>query len=130
VDPDTLDLDRKLHLSTSAELPLRLHALALLHGRVSMSLAATGGVHTGRDAAKAVLCGASVVQVVSALLTGGPAHLAAIRHELELWLDEMGYRGVEEACGAMALGNVADPHAFERVNYTHLLEGWHAPSTG
>jgi dihydroorotate dehydrogenase (fumarate) len=130
VDPDTLDLDRKLHLSTSAELPLRLHALALLHGRVSMSLAATGGVHTGRDAAKAVLCGATVVQVVSALLTGGPAHLAAIRQELELWLDEMGYRGVEEACGAMALGNVADPHAFERVNYTHLLEGWHAPSTG
>ena len=72
VDLDTLDVDRHLHLSTPAELPLRLHALALLHGRVGLSLAATGGVHSGRDAAKAILCGATAVQIVSALLDGGP----------------------------------------------------------
>lgn len=129
VDPDTLDLDRHLHLSTSAELPLRLHALALLHGRVVASLAATGGVHTGRDAAKAILCGATVVQVVSALLQGGPAHLIRMHHDLGTWLDGMGYRSVGEACGAMALDNVEDPHAFERVNYTRLLEGWHPSRT-
>jgi dihydroorotate dehydrogenase (fumarate) len=130
VDPDTLDLDRRLLLSTPTELPLRLHALALLHGRVGLSLAATGGVHSGRDAAKAILCGATAVQVVSALLEGGPGHLARMHRELGTWLDEMGYRGVDEACGAMALDNVADPHAWERVNYTRLLEGWHAPRTG
>jgi dihydroorotate dehydrogenase (fumarate) len=130
VDPDTLDLDRQLHLSTPAELPLRLHALALLHDRVGLSLAATGGIHSGRDAAKAILCGATAVQVVSTLLEGGAGHLARMHHELRIWLDEMGYRGVDEACGAMALNNVADPHAWERVNYTRLLEGWHAPRTG
>ena len=127
VDPDTLDLDRHLHLSTSAELPLRLHALALLHGRVALSLAATGGVHTGRDAAKAILCGATIVQVVAALLQGGPEDLAGMRRDLDEWLDEMGYQGVDEACGVMALDNVADPHHWERVNYTRLLQGWHAP---
>ena len=129
VDPDTLDLDRHLHLSTPAELPLRLHALALLHGRVGLSLAVTGGVHSGRDAAKAILCGASGVQCVSALLVGGPGHLSQMRLDLTAWLDEMGYRGVADACGAMALDNVADPHAFERVNYTRLLEGWRPPRT-
>jgi dihydroorotate dehydrogenase (fumarate) len=129
VDPDTLELDRHLHLSTPAELPLRLHALALLHGRVGVSLAATGGVHSGRDAAKAILCGAAVVQVVSALLQRGPGQLSRMHHDLEAWLDGMGYLGVGEACGAMALDNVADPHAFERVNYTRLLEGWHPPRT-
>lgn len=129
VNPDTLDLDRHLHLSTPAELPLRLHALALLHGRVGVSLAATGGVHSGRDAAKAILCGATVVQVVSALLEGGPRHLSRMHQDLGTWLEEMGYSGVDEACGAMALDKVADPHAFERVNYTRLLEGWHATRT-
>ena len=129
VDPDTLDLDRHLHLSTPAELPLRLHALALLHGRVGVSLAATGGVHSGRDAAKAILCGADAVQVVSALLEGGSAHLERMRTDLEAWLDESGYQGVAEACGVMALDNVADPHAWERVNYTRLLQGWQAPRT-
>lgn len=127
VDLETLGLDRHLHLSTPAELPLRLHALALLHGRVDLSLAATGGVHSGRDAAKAILCGAGCVQVVSALLEGGPGHLARMHHDLDAWLDEMGYRGVAEARGAMALDSVADPHAFERVNYTRLLEGWRPP---
>ena len=130
VDPDTLDVDRHLHLSTPAELPLRLHALALLHGRVSVSLAATGGVHSGRDAAKAVLCGADVVQVVSALLEGGPTHLERMRVDLDEWLDEMGYGGITEACGVMAFDNVADPHAWERLNYTRLLQGWQAPRAG
>ena len=127
VDPDALDLDRHLQLSTPAELPLRLHALALLHGRVGVSLAVTGGVHSGRDAAKAILCGATGVQVVSALLEGGPGHLSRMLGDLDDWLDEMGYRGVRQACGAMALGNVADPHHYERVNYTRLLDGWQAP---
>jgi len=130
VDPDTLDVDRHLHLSTPAELPLRLHALALLHGRVGLSLAATGGVHSGRDAAKAVLCGATAVQVVSALLDGGAPQLTRMRDDLAGWLDEMGYRGVDEACGVMALDNVADPHAWERLNYTRLLQGWQAHRNG
>jgi dihydroorotate dehydrogenase (fumarate) len=130
VDPDTLDVDRHLHLSTPAELPLRLHALALLHGRVGLSLAATGGVHSGRDAAKAVLCGATSVQVVSALLDGGAPQLTRMRDELAGWLDEMGYRSVDEACGVMALDNVADPHAWERLNYTRLLQGWQAHRNG
>ena len=124
IDVDSLDVDRHLHLSTDAELPLHLHALALLRGRVDLSLAATGGVHSGRDAAKAILSGADAVQVVSALLIGGPARLAGIAAELVAWLAEMGYESVTEACGVMALDNVADPYAWERVNYANLLAGW------
>lgn len=124
IDLDTLDVDRHLTLSTPAELPLRLHALALLHDRVSLSLAATGGVHSGRDAAMAILCGASAVQTVSALLEGGPAHLHRMHAEMRDWFDEKGYRDLDEARGATALDNVADPHAWERLNYTRLLQGW------
>jgi dihydroorotate dehydrogenase (fumarate) len=123
VDLDTLDLDRHLVLSTSAELPLRLHALAVLHGRFPLSLAATGGVHSGLDAAKAILCGASVVQVVSALLVDDSA-LARFHGELSEWLDDKGYRSVTEACGATSFDNVADPTGYERLNYARLLQSW------
>ena len=129
IDPDALTLDRHLTLSTPAELPLRLHALALLHGRVRLSLAATGGVHHGRDAAKAILCGADAVQVVAALLQGGAPRLAAMHAELAEWVDELGYPHLRDACGAMSLHNVADPHAFERTNYARLLDGWRPPRT-
>ncbi len=129
IDLDTLDVDRQLVLSTPAELPLRLHALAVLHGRVPLSLAATGGVHSGLDAAKAILCGASAVQIVSALLDDHAAALARIHRELVGWLDAKGYRDIGEARGAMSLGNVADPAAWERLNYARILQSWQPPRT-
>jgi dihydroorotate dehydrogenase (fumarate) len=129
VDLDTLAVDRRLIPSTSAELPRRLHALAILHGRVALSLAATGGVHTGLDAAKAVLCGAAAVQIVSALLDDGPSALARIHQDLAGWLDAKGYRTLGEACGAMSLGNVADPAGWERLDYARLLQGWQPSRT-
>ncbi|MCB0972000.1 MAG: dihydroorotate dehydrogenase-like protein [Acidimicrobiales bacterium] len=125
IDLETLDADRTLHLSTSAELPQRLHALAALHHRVTVSLASSGGVHAGTDAAKAILCGAHAVQLVSALLAGGPDALRRIGLELRDWLDEQGYRTLDEARGATSLDNVANPHEWERLNYAHLLAGWH-----
>ncbi|MGZ8762324.1 MAG: dihydroorotate dehydrogenase-like protein [Acidimicrobiia bacterium] len=124
IDLETLDVDRRLVPSTNAELPLRLHALALLHGRTSLALASSGGVHHGTDAAKAILCGATVVQMVSALLDDGPRRLHRIHTELTLWLDERGYRTLVEARGATALDNVADPRAWERLNYARILHGW------
>lgn len=124
VDPDTLDVDRRLIPSTPSELPLRLHALALLHGRVSLSLAATGGVHHGIDAAKAILCGADVVQLVSVLLAQPVEELARVLAELERWLEHHGYASGAEARGATAISRVADPGAWERLNYVQVLDGW------
>ncbi len=124
IDLDTLDIDRHLVLSTPAELPLRLHALAVLHGRTPLSLASSGGVHHGHDAAKAILCGADVVQMVSALLVDGPRRLQQISTELAGWLEEHGYRNLTEARGATSLGSVANPHEFARLNYAHLLHSW------
>ena len=79
IDPETLDVVPALQLSDPAELRLRLRWLAILHGRVRLALAASGGVHTGLDALKAVLAGAHAVQMVSALLRHGPERLTVVR---------------------------------------------------
>lgn len=126
VDLDALDVDRHLVLSTSSELPLRLHALAILGARSKLDLACTGGVHGGRDAAKAILCGAHVVQLASALLQHGPAHVGTVRAELEGWLSEKGYRSSAEARGVLDLEGAPDAQAWERLNYTQILAGWRA----
>lgn len=124
IDLDALDVDLHLSLSTSAELPLRLHALALLAPHVRLSLACTGGVHTGRDAAKAVLSGAHVVQLASALLRRGPAQAGVVRDELERWLGEKGYASVDEARGVLSHATTPEPQRWERLNYLKILEGW------
>lgn len=124
IDLDELDVDRHLHLSTPAELPLRLHALAVLSSTAKLSLSCTGGVHTGSDAAKAILSGAHVVQLASVLLQHGPGHLGVVSRELDAWLDGRGYVSSAEARGVLDLRGAPDPHAWERLNYARMLQGW------
>lgn len=124
IDLEALDVDRALVFSTSRELPVRLHALAILSPVTELALACSGGVHSGLDAAKAIVCGADVVQLAAALLERGPAHLGIVRAQLAQWLDEKRYVSSDEARGVLALGSTPDPHAWERVQYMRLLDGW------
>jgi len=130
IDLEALDVDRKLVFSTSRELPLRLHALAILSPGTELSLACTGGAHSGHDAAKAIVCGADVVQLASVLLQRGPAHVGVIRAQLDRWLDEKKYVSSNEARGVLALGATPDRHAWERVQYMRLLDGWQPRNHG
>jgi len=124
IDPVALDTVPRLHLSDSHELLLRLRWLAILSGRVLASLAATGGAHTAVDAVKAVMSGAHAVQMVSALLIHGPAHLTLVRHDLEHWFVEREYASLQQAQGSMNLLRCPDPEAFERGNYMKVLQTW------
>ncbi len=124
IDLEQLTLSRELVLSNSAELPLRLHAVAMLFNRTGLEMAVSGGVHTGDDAVKAILSGATVVQVVSALLADGPQALARISDAMSRRLSTMGYNTLAEARGALSLDNAPDSQTWERLNYARLLHGW------
>lgn len=113
----------RLHLSTSAELLLRLRWLALLAGRVRMSLGVTGGVHTATDAVKAIMAGAQAVQMVSALYKHQPEHLGTVKAELAHWLEQHEYESVAQMCGSMSIEHSPGTAALERVNYIRVLQG-------
>ena len=116
----TIDVE----LSTSSELLLRLHWLAILCGRVRSSLAVTGGVATPVDGIKAILAGADVVQMVSALLRHGPSHVPAMRLGLERWMEWHKLETLGEARGRISLQRAGDSAAFERANYIRTLQSW------
>jgi dihydroorotate dehydrogenase (fumarate) len=124
IDIKTMTARAQLELSTDAELPLRLQWVAILHGRVRSSLALAGGVATPNDGIKAVLAGADVVQMVSALLRHGPAHIGVMRRELERWMEWQKFSRLDEARGRCSLQRVHDPSAFERGNYIRMLHSW------
>jgi dihydroorotate dehydrogenase (fumarate) len=98
--------------------------VAILYGKVRCDLAVTGGVHTGRDALKAMMAGARVAMLTSALLQRGPGHLAVVRAEMTAWMEEHDYQSVSEMQGSMSLRSVADPSAFERANYMKVLRSY------
>ncbi len=124
IDAEELTATRTLHLSTSSDLLLRLHWMAILSGRVRASLAVTGGVHTALDVVKATMAGAHVTQTVSALLINGPEHLRTILVDLAAWLEQHEWDSLSRMRGNMNLSKVPDPDAYERANYMLMLRGW------
>ena len=125
-DIDTLTVVPQVDLSASSELLLRLRWLAVLSGRVRASLAACGGIAQPNDAIKALLAGAHVVQVVSAVLRHGPTYLTVMREGLERWMESAGFTTLDEIRGRLSLANSSDPSAFERANYIRTLISWNA----
>ena len=93
---------------------------------VQTNFAASGGVHTAVDAVKAIMTGAHAVQVVSALLVNGPAHLQKLRQEVEAWMEEHDYTSVAQMRGSMSHVNSPNPEAIERANYMRILQSWRA----
>ena len=131
VDLDTLEVQRHLDLSTPADLPSRLHALAILSARVpGLSLACSGGIHSGRNAAQAIACGADVVHVTSALLAHGPTRIGAIVTGLRDMLDGAGYDTADALRGILNLDRAPDPAAWTRLNYVRTLDGWRSILNG
>jgi dihydroorotate dehydrogenase (fumarate) len=124
IDVEALDVAPRLQLSDSSELLLRVRWLAILSGRVKASLAATGGIHSGLDAIKAVMAGAHGLQLVSAILHHGPNEITRIRQEMERWMEEREYDSLQQMLGSMSLLRCPDPAAFERANYTRILQTW------
>lgn len=125
LDPEALIVKRSLHLSDPSELAARLHFLAIVFGTTRGCLAVTGGVHSGRDAVKAVMAGARGVQVVSALLKHGVGRLRVILDEMTRWFEEHEYDKLSTAVGSLSFARCPDPSAYERANYVQLLQSWH-----
>ena len=124
IDVEDVSATRSILLSDPSELPLRLHWIALLSGRVRASLAVTGGVHTARDVVKATMAGAHVTQMVSAPLMHGPEHVRTVLTDLEAWLSDNEWPSLSAMRGTLNFSKVPDPDAYERANYMLMLQGW------
>lgn len=126
IDLEALEIVPTVDLSSSRELRLRLRWIALLYGRVKTDFAVTGGVHTAEDVIKAMMVGANVAMMTSALLQHSIEHLAQVRREMEQWMALREYDSVQQMRGSMSHRAVAHPAAFERANYMQVLRGYDA----
>lgn len=125
LDIEALEPVSRLHLSTSGELLLRLRWLAILSSTLKRtSMAVAGGVHTAEDAIKASMCGATAIQMVSALLQHGVGHLGRVKADMVNWMEEKEYHSLKQMQGSMNLSTIPDPKALSRANYMHQLRTW------
>ena len=121
IDPETLAVVHQIRLSRPAEARLPRTWIALLHGRVQASLAATTGVETSADVAKYLLAGADVVMTASALLRHGPEHATVLLDGLSDWMARKGFATVDELRGMLAVPPGTDEAGYERAGYVAAL---------
>jgi dihydroorotate dehydrogenase (fumarate) len=124
IDLELMEVVPSLVLSSNYEKRLPMRWLAILHGQIRASMAATTGIHSAEDAVKMLLCGADVTMVASVLLRKGIDYLGEMITDLESWILEHDYESVEQLKGSMSLRHVAEPAAFERANYLKILQQW------
>ncbi|MCA9259490.1 MAG: hypothetical protein KDA61_09835, partial [Planctomycetales bacterium] len=84
-------------------------------------LAATSGVHSAGDAIRALLVGADVAMMTTALIRKGAPYVATVLDELETWLRDEEYESVSQLKGSMSRAKCTDPSNLERANYMHAL---------
>lgn len=127
INLETLHVEPKLVLSSSQESLLRIRWAAILSDQLACSLAVTGGLHTHEDVLKALLAGADVTHMCSALLHNGASHITGTLQQLQGWLEEHEYESVQQLKGSISRQHAIDPGAYERANYISVLDSYSHP---
>lgn len=106
--------------SNPSDLSNPLRWMGLISAAVKgFSFALSGGVHAYNDVIKAILAGASVVEVCSVLYEQGDGWVAKALENLEQWMSRHGFDSVEEFCGRM---NASDSEAAEQLERVQFLK--------
>lgn len=125
-DLEALEVVPRLDLSERWEVRLPVRWIAILRPQLgpAVSLAATSGIQHGTDLLKALIVGADVGMMTSAILRHGPDHVARVLAETDAWLAAHEYVSVGQIRGSASQATVEHPAAFERANYMRTLRSW------
>ena len=126
IDPDRLAVGTEIGLSLPVEGRLPRTWIALLHGRVRCSLAATSGVETAADVVKFLLAGADVVMTASALLRHGVEYAGDLLAGLTDWMAQKGFESVDDVRGLLAVPHEGHEAHFERAGYVAAMRNANA----
>ncbi len=123
IDIDKLKLKSGSPMSTPNDLALPLRWITMLYGKTQAELAASSGIHQGKDAVKALLAGAQVTQVCSTLYKNGYDHLTRLNSELSEWMSKQNFESIDSFRGRLSQKRSDKPESFERLQYIKALVG-------
>lgn len=82
-----------------------------------MPISASGGVHSSEDIIKAILSGASSVQIASALYQQGADIIPQFLEQIRLWMERKGYKSIDEFRAILNAHSDTYGNMYERVQF-------------
>ncbi|MBT5425558.1 MAG: dihydroorotate dehydrogenase-like protein [Bacteroidetes bacterium] len=111
--------------STPDEIAASLRWIALLSGSIETDLVASTGVHDGAGVIKQLLAGANAVQLVSAIYERGAEYIREVLKDIEEWMDQKGYKNIEDFRGILSYDLAQNPAVFERTQFMKYYSELH-----
>jgi len=108
-------------LSNPKDHMVGLRYAGLLHGNVEGSVCASRGIYDANDVIKMLLAGADVVQMVSTVYRNSPSVISDILIDINKWMDDKGYKSIDDFRGKLSRKNMKDPFAYQRAQYVDIL---------
>ncbi len=124
IDLDKMEISSGKILSSPEDMYISLRWIGIMSGRVGCDLAASTGIHDGQAAIKQILAGAQAVQIASTVYLNGPEQIQKMLSDIQKWMDEKGFKNLEEFRGKMSQVNIANPAAYERVQFMKYFRGY------
>ena len=110
--------------STPADLSDGLRWTAIASAQVpQMDYAISGGVHDGQAVVKAILAGASAVEVCSAVYQKGNQVIEDMTRELSGWMERQGYDTLGQFKSSMNALSTGAANPFERTQFMKYFSG-------
>jgi len=125
IDIEKMELTSANILSNQSEASHTLRWIAILSGKVSCDIAASSGIHGYESIIKQILAGANAVQMVSSLYNNGFGSIPYIISNIEKWMERHNFKTIDEFRGKLNQANVANPAAYERVQFMKLYSDIH-----
>lgn len=84
---------------------------------IKIDISASTGVHSGQDAVKYLLAGATTVQVCSVLYNKGISYIKTMNQQITDWMSVKGFKKIEDFRGKLNYLNYEKPTVFERTQF-------------
>ncbi len=117
IDISAQELTTAFVLSSRSEIALPLRWTAILSDSINIDIAATTGIHKGKDVVKLLLAGASVVQIASILYTNGEKAIDEMKNFISEWMKENEYKSINDFKGKLSLDSKKNTASWERVQF-------------
>jgi dihydroorotate dehydrogenase (fumarate) len=118
IDINQLQVNSGYVFSSQTDIGDTLRWTAIVNGKLpDIPLASCTGIYEWEDVIKCILCGASAVEVCSAIYQHGNEVLAAMEQGVEEWINHMNFNGIEDFRGKLNYAKIQNPSLYERIQF-------------
>ena len=121
IDIDNEEYYYPWELSNPKDHMVSLRYAGLLHGNLDGSVCVSRGIYDANDVIKMILAGADAVQIVSTIYRNQPSVVTQILNDLNRYMDDKGYKSLDDFRGKLSRKNMKDPFAYQRAQYVEIL---------